>query len=123
MDEEAATLESQFCEFARFMDNKRDGSTITLYRSDYWMRQSKLIDDRKVTMIDTGILWWKFCKTELNFNEWHEFLTDFCEYRSLDQEFVETTMTNCGNPGASAVNIPQYREFFDTYQPKEKSIF
>ncbi|KOB76413.1 putative signal transduction protein p25, partial [Operophtera brumata] len=41
------------------MDNKRDGNTMTLYRSDYWMRQSKIIDDRKVTMCDTGLLWWR----------------------------------------------------------------
>lgn len=60
MDDEPATLDGQFWEFARLMDNKRDGTTMTLYRNDYWMRQSKLIEDRKVTMCDTGVLWWKF---------------------------------------------------------------
>lgn len=60
MDDEPATLDSQFFEFAKLLDNKRDGLTITLYRSDFWMRQSKVIDDRKVTMTDTGIMWWKF---------------------------------------------------------------
>lgn len=59
-DEEAATLEGQFYEFARLLDNKRDGATITLYRSDFWMRQAKILDDRKVTMTDTGILYNKF---------------------------------------------------------------
>lgn len=59
-DEEAATLDGQFFEFARYLDNKRDGLTITLYRNDYWMRQAKILDDRKITMTDTGILWWKY---------------------------------------------------------------
>ncbi|XP_028172140.1 TPPP family protein CG45057-like [Ostrinia furnacalis] len=123
MDDEPATLESQFFEFAKLLDNKRDGLTITLYRSDYWMRQSKLIDDRKLTMTDTGIFWWKFCKTELNYDEWYEFLTDVCNEKKLDQEYVDNAMTNCGIPGTSAVNVPQYRDFFDTYQPKEKLAF
>lgn len=59
-DDEPATLDGQFFEFARLMDNKRDGTTITLYRSDYWMRQGKIIDDRKITMTDTGILFNKY---------------------------------------------------------------
>lgn len=59
-DEEPATLDGQFYEFARLMDTKRDGKTITLYRSDYWMRQAKVLDDRKLTMTDTGILFNKF---------------------------------------------------------------
>lgn len=59
-DEEAATLDGQFYEFSRLLDNKRDGKTITLYRSDFWMRQAKILDDRKVTMTDTGILFNKY---------------------------------------------------------------
>ncbi|CAH0402191.1 unnamed protein product [Chilo suppressalis] len=122
MDEEPASLDSQFVEFTKLMDTKRDGSTITLYRSDYWMRQSKILDDRRVTMTDTGILWWKFCKTELNYDEWYEFLTDLCDAKNLDQEYVETAMTNCGIPGSAPVIIPQYKDFFDTYKPKDKMV-
>lgn len=60
-DEEAATLEGQFYEFARLFDLKqRDGTTITIWRNDFWMRQSKLLEDRKLTMTDTGIHWFKF---------------------------------------------------------------
>ncbi|XP_004933177.1 TPPP family protein CG45057-like [Bombyx mandarina] len=123
MEEEEATLEGQFHEFSRLLDNKRDGNTMTLYRSDYWMRQSKVLDDRKVTMTDTGVLWWKYCKTELNWQEWYDFFTDLCELKGLDQEFVETMMTNCGIPGSSPVLIPQFRDFFDTFKPKEKLPF
>lgn len=55
-DEEQATLDGQFFEFARLMDNKRKGNLITLYRSDFWMRQAKVLDDRRVTMTQTGHL-------------------------------------------------------------------
>lgn len=60
MEEEQATLEGQFYEFSRLLDTKRDGSTITLWRSDYWMRQCKLLDDRKLTMTETGVAWFKY---------------------------------------------------------------
>lgn len=60
MDDDTATLDGQFFEFAKMFDNKRDGTTITLYRSDYWLRQAKVLDDRRVTMTDTGLCWWKF---------------------------------------------------------------
>lgn len=62
-DEEAATLDGQFYEFARFLEtkeNRRDGLTITLWRQDYWMRQAKVLDDRKITMTDTGILFLQY---------------------------------------------------------------
>ncbi|CAK1588066.1 unnamed protein product [Parnassius mnemosyne] len=122
-EEEAATLEGQFYEFARLLDTKRDGTTITLYRSDYWMRQSKILDDRKLTMTDTGILFNKFSKSELNWDEWIEYLTDVCELKDFDLEKTKETLTNCGIPGQTPVVVPQYRDFFNTYKPKEKMIF
>ncbi|XP_072930310.1 tubulin polymerization-promoting protein homolog [Epargyreus clarus] len=122
-EEEPATLEGQFFEYARLMDNKRDGTTITLYRSDFWMRQAKIIDDRKLTMTDTGILFNKFSKSELDWDEWLEFLTDVCELKGYDEEKIKETLTNCGLPGQTPVVVPQYRDFFLTYKPKEKALF
>ncbi|KOB73504.1 putative signal transduction protein p25, partial [Operophtera brumata] len=46
-EEEAATLDGQFYEFSRLLDRKKDGTLISLYCSDYWMRQAQIIDDRK----------------------------------------------------------------------------
>ncbi|XP_075979998.1 tubulin polymerization-promoting protein homolog [Anticarsia gemmatalis] len=123
MDEEQATLDGQFIEFSKFMDKERDGTTITLWRSDFWMRQSKILEDRKLTMTETGILWFKYWKTELTFDEWHEYLTDLCQTKKLDQEAIELVMTNCGIPGVSPVNIPQFRDFFDTFKPRSKMMF
>ncbi|KAL0902732.1 hypothetical protein ABMA27_000540 [Loxostege sticticalis] len=122
-DEEAATLDGQFFEYAKFLDNKRDGTTITLYRSDFWMRQAKILEDRKLTMTETGILFNKFSKTELNFDEWLEFLSDLCLLKDLDEEKTKETLTNCGLPGMVPVVVPQYRDFFLTYKPKEKLAF
>ncbi|XP_068620331.1 tubulin polymerization-promoting protein homolog [Battus philenor] len=122
-DEEAATLEGQFYEFSRLFDNKRDGTTITLYRSDYWLRQTKILDDRKITMTDTGILFNKFNKSEIDWTEWSEFLEDLCELKDLDLEKIQETLTNCGLPGQTPVVVPQYRDFFLTYKPKEKALF
>ncbi|XP_039764114.1 tubulin polymerization-promoting protein homolog [Pararge aegeria] len=122
-EEEPATLDGQFFEFAKMMDKKRDGTTITLYFSDFWFRQSKLLEDRKLTMTDTGIAFNKFSKTELDWDEWNEFLTDVCEMKELDEEKVRETLTNCGLPGQTPVVVPQFRDFFLTYKPKEKMLF
>ncbi|KAG7295920.1 hypothetical protein JYU34_021010 [Plutella xylostella] len=122
VDEEQATLDGQFSAFARLFESKRDGTTITLYRSDYWMRQAKLLEDRKLTMTDTGIVFNKWSKTELSYDEWLQFLSDVCALRALDEEEVKETLTNCGLPGQSAVRVPMYRDFFLTYTPKDKMI-
>ncbi|CAK1554724.1 unnamed protein product [Leptosia nina] len=122
-EEEAATLEGQFYEFSRMLDNKRDGTTITLYRSDFWMRQAKLMEDRKLTMTDTGVLFYKFSKSELNWDEWMEFLSELCALKDMDEEKVQEALTNCGLPGQTPVQVPQYRDFFLTYKPKEKLPF
>ncbi|XP_013162358.1 PREDICTED: TPPP family protein CG45057-like [Papilio xuthus] len=122
-EEEAATLEGQFYEFSKLLDNKRDGTTITLYRFDYWLRQTKILDDRKVTMTDTGIAFNKFNKTELNWDEFLEFLEDLCELKDMDLEKTKETLTNCGLPGQLPVAVPQFRDYFLTYKPKEKSAY
>ncbi|XP_061707262.1 tubulin polymerization-promoting protein homolog [Cydia pomonella] len=122
-DEEQATLDGQFRDFSKLYDNKRSGLTITLFRSDFWMRQAKLLDDRKLTMTDTGVLWNKYNKSELDWDEWLQFLSELCALKGWDEENVQETLTNCGLPGQGNVVVPQYRDFFLTYKPKEKLPF
>ncbi|XP_053624390.1 tubulin polymerization-promoting protein homolog [Plodia interpunctella] len=123
-DEEQATLDGQFVDFAKMLDPKaRNGLTINLYRLDYWLRQAKVIDDRKITMTDTGIIFNKFYKSEINWDEFLEFLEDLANLKELDLEKLHETLTNCGLPGSCAVFVPQYRDFFLTYKPKEKMLF
>lgn len=64
-----------------------------------------------------------FSKTELDWDEWNEFLSDLCELKGYNEELLKETLTNCGIPGQTPVMIPQYRDFFVTYKPKEKLPF
>lgn len=42
------------------LEQHRDEYTIRLPQSDYWMRQANLLDDRRLTMTDTGIAYFSF---------------------------------------------------------------
>ncbi|KAJ8737487.1 hypothetical protein PYW08_000082 [Mythimna loreyi] len=121
-DEVKATLDGQFSEFAKYMGTDRDGTSIDLYRSDYWLRQSKVLDDRVLTMTDTGLIWLQFGKTELAYNNWCKYLTELCIVKNLCQAEVEVNLTCCGLPGVVPVLVPQYRSFFDTYKFKNRLI-
>lgn len=41
--------------YAKFGDSNRSGETITLTCSDKWLRQAKIVDNRRVSTTDTGI--------------------------------------------------------------------
>ncbi|XP_047040737.1 tubulin polymerization-promoting protein homolog [Helicoverpa zea] len=119
MDEEQATIESQFFAFAKLFESKtRTGETITLFHSDYWLRQASIIDDRKVTMTDTGILFNKYGKSEIDQTEWLEMITELCVLKQLDEPKTLELLINCGLPGETPVDIPMYRTFFGTYKSK-----
>ncbi|KAF9810769.1 hypothetical protein SFRURICE_014367 [Spodoptera frugiperda] len=113
MEEEQATIESQFFAYAKLFDSKhRSGETITLFHSDYWLRQANIIDDRKVTMTDTGILFNEYSKSEIDIEEWKVLISKLCVLKELDEEKTLETLVNCGLPGETPVEIPQYRSFF-----------
>lgn len=60
MSSSAATFDQQFISFAKFADPNADGKTITLTKSDRWLRQANVLDDDNITMTDTGIAFNKF---------------------------------------------------------------
>lgn len=64
-----------------------------------------------------------FRKTEINYDEFLEFLEDLATQKNFDLERLQETMTNCGIPGQVPVVVPQYRDFFNTYKPKSKTMF
>ncbi|XP_049885420.1 tubulin polymerization-promoting protein homolog [Pectinophora gossypiella] len=122
-DEPGATLDSQFFSFAKMGDKNRDGTTITLSNSDYWMRQATILDDKILTMVDTGhIFFSRYNKTEITWNEWLDYIDVLCMKKELDVERVKDMLTVCGLPGEKPVDIPQYRNFFANYKKKEKSV-
>lgn len=60
------TLEEQFESFSKYMNQLIGESTstnelmISLYQSDFWLRQANILDDRRLTMTETGTLFYKF---------------------------------------------------------------
>ncbi|XP_050560183.1 tubulin polymerization-promoting protein homolog [Spodoptera frugiperda] len=122
MESELPTLEDQFFAFSKFRNSKSDGSTITLYQSDYWLRQANILEDRRLTMTDTGIIWHKYIFTHLTFVAWSAMLQELCETKGFDLDDVCVQLVSCGLPGTVHVFIPQYRLFFDTYKSKNALI-
>ncbi|XP_053624389.1 tubulin polymerization-promoting protein homolog [Plodia interpunctella] len=115
------TLDQQFIDFAKMSDPKgRDGKTIDLYMTDYWMRQAGVLNDRVVTTTDTGIAFFKFEKTEINYEEFEEYLKDLAETKHLILDDLVSALCKCGLPGTVPVRVPQYREYFLTWKPKNR---
>lgn len=61
-DGETPSFQEQFKTFAKFGDSKSTGEAITLSNSDKWFKQSKVIDGKKITTVDTGIYFKKIAK-------------------------------------------------------------
>ncbi|KAI5636997.1 p25-alpha domain-containing protein [Phthorimaea operculella] len=122
-ESEGPTLESQFKEFAKKMDTDRDGTTINLSNSDFWLRQSKILEDRELTMTDTGKMFFeKFStRTEINFEEWVTYLEGLCASKNMDVEQVKMRLTTCGLPGEASADPPNYRDHFDKHKPKAQT--
>lgn len=66
---EVPSFQEQFKAFAKFGDSKSAGEAITLSNSDKWFKQSKVIDGKKVTTVDTGIYFKKIAKYVANTDE------------------------------------------------------
>ncbi|XP_075991326.1 tubulin polymerization-promoting protein homolog [Anticarsia gemmatalis] len=120
MNDEQVTIEDQFIAFAKLFDDSRTGSTITLYNSDFWLRQAKILDDMNVTMTDTGTLFTDCSKTEFSFEEWRVIISELCSLKQLDEDAVMASLLNCGLPDPQRVEVPAFRNYFTTYQPKSK---
>lgn len=58
----ALTFEELFKVYAKFGDCKSIGDAITLSNSDKWFKQAKVIDGKKITTTDTGIVWKQIAK-------------------------------------------------------------
>lgn len=112
-----ATLDQQFFNFAKFGDPKADGKTITLSKSDKWLRQANILDDDKITMTDTGIVFSRFkliiilnsvsifklnsvCRSSaINFQDFLKYIHFLCSEKELDLEATKNLLTECGPPG------------------------
>lgn len=52
---EKGSFVASFKAFSKFGDTQSNGKLITLSQSDKWMKQAKVIDNKKITTTDTGI--------------------------------------------------------------------
>lgn len=102
------SFKEQFRFFAKFGDCKSTGEAITLSNSDKWMKQAKVIDNKKITTTDTGIYFKQVAKTKrsLTMKEYEQFLENLAKNKKVDVEEIKEKMTSCGLPGTSKTTTP-----------------
>uniref|UniRef100_A0A182NH20 TPPP family protein n=1 Tax=Anopheles dirus TaxID=7168 RepID=A0A182NH20_9DIPT len=97
------TLTSMFTLFAKYRPAlnsfQGDGKRILLSQSDCWMQQADLIGAKHFTLTQTGLTFFEFRKSTLDYEEYLQFLTMLCTERQVNLEEVKEKLTNCGPPG------------------------
>lgn len=63
-----------------------------------------------------------FSKSEIDINEWLTFVSELCARKEFNEEKFLEVLTNCGLPGETPVEVPQYRKFFSTYKSKHALV-
>ncbi|XP_065086756.1 uncharacterized protein LOC135708579 [Ochlerotatus camptorhynchus] len=102
-----ATLETMFTSYAKFRPTSNtfqgDGKRILLSQSDAWMQQARLIGEKRFfTLTETGVTFFTFSKSSLDFEEYQEFLQKLCECKGIGLEEVKNSMVSCGPPGVDS---------------------
>ncbi|XP_050090166.1 uncharacterized protein LOC126574175 [Anopheles aquasalis] len=101
-----ATLASMFQLYAKYRPAlntfQGDGKCILLSQSDCWMQQAGLIGPKYFTLTQTGLTFFEFRKSSIDFAEFLLFLSLLCTESSIvDLEEVKAKLTSCGPPGIS----------------------
>ncbi|XP_015911055.1 tubulin polymerization-promoting protein family member 2-like isoform X2 [Parasteatoda tepidariorum] len=86
--------------YARFGDTSKSGEYMTLTCSDKWLRNAKVLDNRRVTTTDTGIYFKQIAKFKksLNFKTYQEFLEFLAKKKNLNFNEMKYKMVTCGPP-------------------------
>ncbi|XP_054165395.1 tubulin polymerization-promoting protein homolog isoform X2 [Oppia nitens] len=100
---QSANFEELFRVFAKFGDPKGVGDAITLSNSDKWFKQSKVIDGKKLTTVDTGIYFKQIAKTKrsLNLSEYCQFLETIAKNKKLDLNEIKHKLATSGTPSTT----------------------
>nr|XP_029707738.1 TPPP family protein CG45057-like [Aedes albopictus] len=98
------TLEAMFTSYAKYRPTSNtfqgDGKRILLSQSDAWMQQARLIGQKRFfTLTETGVTFFKFGKSSLEFEEYQLFLEELCQTKGIGLEEVKHSMVSCGPPG------------------------
>ncbi|XP_053687104.1 tubulin polymerization-promoting protein homolog [Sabethes cyaneus] len=101
---ELPSLEAMFSSFAKYRPAlnsfQGDGQRILLSQSDAWMQQALLLGkERPFTLTETGVLFFSFSKSSLDFDEFQQFLEKLCDSKNIDVEKVKLSLVSCGPPG------------------------
>lgn len=99
------TFESNFKVFAKFGDPKSDGKHITLFNSDKWMKQAKVIDGKTITTTDTGIYFKKLKSQKVGIVQYKQFLDDLSKNKKCEVQSIIDKLTHCGTPGHHGVKV------------------
>ncbi|XP_075162001.1 tubulin polymerization-promoting protein homolog [Haematobia irritans] len=103
------TLESLFHLYANNvvvpldLDNE-DYDSILLSQMDYWLEQAKLLKT-VFTMTETGLVYMKFRKWRLNYQEFLDFIEQICEGKTITVDDVKTMLLEAGIPGSSTGDV------------------
>lgn len=99
----SAEFKEQFKAFSKFGDTKSDGKLITLFQSDKWMKQAKVID-KKITTTDTAIHFKKLKSLKVNFTEYKKFLDDLATTKKVELSEIKKKLSSCGAPGVAQIS-------------------
>ncbi|XP_058827261.1 uncharacterized protein LOC131687222 [Topomyia yanbarensis] len=102
--QELPTLDAMFTSYAKYKPAlnsfQGDGQRILLSQSDAWMQQAQLIGkERPFTLTETGVTFFTFSKSTLNFDEFQQFLEKLCASKHVGLEEVKRMLVSCGPPG------------------------
>uniref|UniRef100_A0A182U894 TPPP family protein n=1 Tax=Anopheles melas TaxID=34690 RepID=A0A182U894_9DIPT len=100
------TLPAMFTLFAKYRPTlnsfQGDGKRILLSQSDCWMQQANLIGPKHFTLTQTGLIFFEFRKSTLDYDEYLQFLALLCNEKQISVEEVKEKLTNCGPPGITS---------------------
>ncbi|XP_055612085.1 uncharacterized protein LOC129758576 [Uranotaenia lowii] len=100
---ELPSLEVQFTAYAKYRPAQNtlqgDGKRILLSQSDAWMQQAKLMEKKVFTLTETGVAFFSFRKSTLDFEEFEQYLDKLCAERGLDVDEIRFCLVSCGPPG------------------------
>lgn len=96
-------LKENFEAYGKFGDKTADGRTIKLSQSDKWFKQAKIIDNKKISTVDTGIAFRKISKNgpKLSFTDWNKYLDEIAKNKKIDGNELRSKLIECGKPGVA----------------------
>ncbi|XP_054724375.1 uncharacterized protein LOC129234404 [Uloborus diversus] len=86
--------------YAKVGDHSRSGEFITSICSDRWLRQAKILDNRRISTTDTGIYFKQVAKFKkaLCLNSYMKFLELLATKKHLNLSEMKYKMVTCGPP-------------------------